>query len=92
MQISFRERLIQLLVGLLLVLVSTWLLWRNTIKDLVDRKFAPADVGKSLELSAEYLALKMRAEALEKKKAERLEEQRKRLEDEAQRVPAPGVQ
>jgi len=92
MQISFRERLIQLLVGLLLVLVSTWLLWRNTIKDLVDRKFAPADVGKSLELSAEYLALKMRAEALEKKKAERLEEQRKRLEDEAQRVPAQGVQ
>jgi hypothetical protein len=92
MQISFRERLIQLLVGLLLVLVSAWLLWRNTIKDLVDRKFAPADVGKSLELSAEYLALKMRAEALEKKKAERLEEQRKRLEDEAQRVPAPGVQ
>ena len=92
MQISFRERLIQLLVGLLLVLVSTWLLWRNTIKDLVDRKFAPADVGKSLELSAEYLALKMRAEALEKKKAERLEEQRKRLEDEAQRVPARGVQ
>jgi len=92
MQISFRERLIQLLVGLLLVLVSAWLLWRNTIKDLVDRKFAPADVGKSLELSAEYLALKMRAEALEKKKAERLEEQRKRLEDEAQRVPAQGVQ
>jgi hypothetical protein len=92
MQISFRERLIQLLVGLLLVLVSAWLLWRNTIKDLVDRKFAPADVGKSLELSAEYLALKMRAEALEKKKAERLEEQRKRLEDEAQRVPARGVQ
>ena len=92
MQISFRERLIQLLVGLLLVLVSAWLLWRNTIKDLVDRKFAPADVSKSLELSAEYLALKMRAEALEKKKAERLEEQRKRLEDEAQRVPAPGVQ
>ncbi|MEI6872126.1 MAG: hypothetical protein WCL08_07580 [Verrucomicrobiota bacterium] len=81
MRVSTRDRLIQISFGLLLVLLSGWYLWHDTIKVLVDRKVAPDTIGDVVKLGVHYMAMQARAEELAKKRAELLLEARKRRDD-----------
>jgi hypothetical protein len=78
MNVRLRERVIQILVGLALVLASGWYLWSDTIKPLVDKKITADSVGDSVKLGVHYLALQAHAEEMAKKREALLEEERKR--------------
>jgi len=92
MNVSFRERIIQILVGLALVLASGWYLWSDTIKPLVDKNITVDSVGDAVKLGVHYWALQAHMEEMAKKREALLEEARKRHADAQKAEPAQGKQ
>lgn len=90
MNVSFRERVIQVLVGLALVLASGWYLWSDTIKPLVDKKITVDSVGDAVKLGVHYWALQAHVEEMAKKREALLEEERKRRAEALKAEPAQG--
>ena len=90
MHVSFRERVIQILVGLALVLASGWYLWNDTIKPLVDKKITVDSVGDAVKLGVHHWALQAHVEEMAKKREALLEEERKRRADAQKAEPARG--
>ena len=78
MHVSYRERLIQILLGVALVLASGWYLWNDTLKHLVDKKITVDSVGDAVKLGVHYWALQAHTEEMAKKREALLEEERKK--------------